>query len=152
MKRRWLIRSLFMLAVLLCVAGWGWSRTDVCIISYSQNGHLVWCESKAGVVRLGRGWLSSFTHGWAWQSDPVDPPQFLPPFRDRYQFLGFGFRREVIANPNDAGKIVFSTTYVDVPYWFFALLFSVALLFVWRKTRPRNPATAFPVEAKSQGA
>ena len=53
--------------------------------------------------------------------------------------MGFGY-----AHYADARN---SVTMVCVPYWFLIVFFSVALFFVWRKTRPKfNPNTAFPIE------
>ena len=138
MKRRWLIRTIFMLPILLCIVGWGWSTTQEGWITYNCADHRVICYTSWGTV----GVETSSNHTWTmrdgWQCEvmALDKIRLLP----TNGFLGFDYcygesRSEIYRN------------YIEVSYWFLIVVFSLALLYVWRKTRPKpNPATAFPVE------
>jgi len=133
MKRRWVIRLIFILPILLCLGGWGWS--------FTHNGR----------IEMGRGgiWGSC---GTIWGSVTIQYDHYAPPIGlqcDVYReseahlllhpdigFLGFGY-----SGPPYGPHALF------MPYWFLILVFSSVLFIVWRRTRPKvNPATAFPVE------
>ena len=143
MKRRWIIRSIFMLPILLCLIGWGWSGWYVCSVSYlQQDGRCDACNSGSGLITvegfisgddtLPTGWKCKITpdegSGWFWQQDGV------------HGFLGFFY----VNNFDGPEPLLYR---LDIPYWFLVLYFSILLVLVYRKTRPKpNPATAFPVE------
>ena len=145
MIRRWLIRSLFMLTVLQCMAGWLWS-TNHCFLIYRRHGNIL--------IIFGMQWGRIFLiHGqdpmpgpvgWHWGVEQLGRHWDFDSIVGYYNFLGFSFG--------------WLSDYVgiDVPYWFLILVFAGVLWFVWRKSRGR-PETqrGFPVEpaaAKDQGA
>ena len=138
MKRRWLIRSIFMLPILLCIVGWCWSAGHGGWIGYYHGAEFVGCETFWGVVRLG---TSGPGPGCCCGVDSAPEICFLLP-NDPQTFLGFGY------------FFISPERHVYVPYWFLILAFSAILFFVWRKTRTKPQGGAFPVEvaAKPSGS
>jgi len=152
MWRRWIIRGLFVLPILLCVAGWWWS-----VWHSGYLAILARVPRPDGGTRIapstawGTGWgLLSWDHtrlhgtyaGWRFQAVPIEM-QIVPPGFTSFEhtdsscsFLGFCYYN--IRNGWAMG--------VDVPYWFLIVVFSAILLLVWRWTRPSKPVGAFPVE------
>lgn len=138
MLKRWIIRCLFMLPVLLLAGGWLWSGTHHGNIAYVHDGRAVVCDSRQGVLDavLGRGLL--LRNGWDGGVDPLDPARYWPQSRP-HSWLGFGV--EHVRSPRWDGY------FVSVPYWFLLPASAGACFLVWRKTRPNmNPANAFPVD------
>ena len=142
MKRRWFIRICFMLPVLLCVVGWGWSTRYQPHLSYCHAGNTYTCSVVRGLVLLSRarvgltmtdGSIAFPEDGWkcftASTSSPTSP-------------LGFKWMhfRTVI------GDTSIDARQVGVPLWFLILPFSALFCFVWRKTGKLKPGRAFPVE------
>ena len=140
MRRRGLIRGLFLLPLLLCVGGWAWSVTHGSTITYCQGDHFGGCESSWGLITvyLGRG--TGMPRGWVCQDNPAPAPNFWPrDTPDSHAFIGFGLGRMLY----EPGTVY----WLSMPYWFLIVVFSAVLFFVWRKTRPKiNPQMAFPVE------
>jgi hypothetical protein len=144
MFRRWLIRTFFLLPILLCVAGWLWSGFYASWLSYSQDGKYVECIPLSGVLVL----------EWGWDSRP----------RDRWQSEAFQQARTQLwqsrfwLQPRQGAGIPayvlgFSFDHrahwycVAIPFWFLILAFSALFFLIYRKTRPKpSPDTAFPVE------
>ena len=148
MKRRWFIRIVFMLPILLCLAGWGWSGTHHGVIAYRHNGrNVVGCDSFSGIVIVNYGWYGEARYnGWYYEVNSTATAHFWPKDAPHFQYvLGFGFRQLEVTKVGDG-----TVTYIydlAVPFWFFIVVFSAVLFFVWRKTRPKiNPKSAFPVE------
>jgi hypothetical protein len=65
-KRRWFIRSIFMLPILLCIVGWGWSVGHTDEGWYCHEGYWVCCRTSSGFVNVLGGPPSelSETEGW----------------------------------------------------------------------------------------
>ena len=142
MKRRWIIRVIFMLPILLCVVGWVWSSTHNGVIDFSRDGRGIELASSYGAVTGVLDLDAEKWHdGWYRTVRPIPGVHFWPEgtFGLR-SFLGLTYFS------NKAG----SNFYIDVPYWFLILIFSAPLFFVWRKTRPLVKGRAFPVEATAQ--
>ena len=136
MKRRWLIRSVFILPILLCVGGWVWSGFYGRAVGYYRAGHGVWCATEWGVVSVGVGPDRGMPDGWRYLVDPL--PHFLFwPTNEPESFLGFRLPPHGFS-PGWYG--------VAVPYWFLIILFALVLVFVWRKTGKKKPDHGFPVE------
>src|ERR1035437_8125782 len=142
MVRRWIIRIVFMMPILLCVGGWGWSGMYHSSASYSHDGHWVGCGSGWGVVTVSLGRWSGTPDGWecddAYKQDDfiLEPPD-TP---DSHYFLGFRRLNHGLETP----AYWYDFT---VPYWFLIAMFSAVLFLVWRKTRPKiYRGGAFPVE------
>ena len=143
MWRRWIIRSLFILPVLLCLAGRAWSGLYFGRVEYCHDSRFVLCEIMTGTVVVEWGSRSGSPNGWDnavrqeaifWDTDNPDYPTFL----------GFSF-----SHVEFRGAIVGNGYMLAVPFWFLILASSaVAVLFVsWRMARPKGtPGGAFPVE------
>ena len=131
MKRRWIIRSIFILPILLCIVGWGWSAGHSGDVWYWTGVTGVSCSTGWGSVGVCTIYsrVPDWEPGWHCEVVPTDEIRFL-----FGAHLGFVYSSTPIY------------THVYVPYWFLILVFSAVLLFVWRKTRKPNHATAFPVE------
>ena len=147
--RRWFIRSCFMLPILLCVGGWGWSGTHYSFIKYSHDGISKQLASSSGVVTVNfegeRGSRPLFEEpdGWECGVTPVAPAQFWPkvdPALHLHSLFGFSI----------GGPFLFvrSGYEYSIPYWFLILVFSLTLFYAWRKTGPQKRPTGFPVEVK----
>jgi hypothetical protein len=138
MLRRWLIRALFILPILLCVVGWVWSGTHFSWTKYSHEGSYVACTASRGVICVkfdGRG----TSNGWACGVDSRDAHFWPVDYPDSRSYLGFRF-----ACFDEMARYDYLFA---VPFWFLIIVSSAVLFFVWRKTRPKiNPKTAFPVE------
>ena len=149
MTRRWLIRCLFLLPILLCLAGYAWSVV--------HNGWLVWnhagdtfeLTTGSGVIQL--EWMESGAGAAGWHAwSYAVPPSFY--FSDARapgsSFLSFRFYYRV---PSTFPGAPTYQSALQVPYWFLLLLFSALFYLVWRKTPPTlNPKSAFPIEVRSQ--
>ena len=138
MWRRWIIRSLFLGLLLLCVGGWGGSCTDHApLIGYAHmdrpnvqymaimdRGTLYLCRSR---------YCMAYPEGLFCQWAPWRPSSDSP-----VHFLGF-------SDQND-GFFHWS----GIPFWFLTTLSGSALFFIWRHTGQRNLGGAFPVEMKAK--
>src|ERR1035437_7518200 len=92
MVRRWIIRIIFMLPILLCMAGWGWSGTHSLWIRYSHDGRGVECESRWGVVVVLVRWHLLPPDGWRYEDFTHGPARFWPvDDMASHAFLGFDF-------------------------------------------------------------
>ena len=136
--KRWLIRSVFMLPLLLCVVGWGWSGSQRTWIDYCPHDRVVDCDSLWGVVGVQWGTLTGQPDWWVYGTTETSNAQFWPTYRSVDSFLGFRYFH--------ARTTTRSTTRLQAPLWFLIIVFSAILYVVWRKTRPRGTGRAFPVE------
>ena len=134
MNRRWLIRILFMLPILLCAATWLWSGTHKGQISYTHGGVGGGFGTSRGVLGMAFGTATRLPDGWDGRAGRHSPKYF--PRYEPGSFLGFAAEYD-----RD------STTFVVyMPCAFPLVVFSGLLFSVWRKTRPKaNPNSAFPV-------
>jgi len=155
MTRRWLIRSLFILPLLLCVVGWGWSMWHQGRIRGSHGNYFFVGATKYGVIELECGRWPVFPGSrteWGYDSLPWGLAAFpehwpgLPPnvceCRSR-PFAFMGLRYWYYARGIDGE---YDSRWLQVPYYLLVLLFGLVLFFAWRKTRPRTTYGAFPVE------
>ena len=144
MKRRWFIRCLFMLPILLCVGGWAWGRMYNGYVRFTHDGSWIGCVQSDGVIGVGVGGRFGLPNGWNHEVALRDGLRhFWRPWPDP-AFLGF----RISHHPQDMG----GWYCLSLPYWFLIIVFSLVLFFVWRKTRPKlNPATAFPMEMAASG-
>ena len=133
MKRRWLIRILFLLPIVLCAAGWAWSGTHVGEIGYTRGAGCA-VGTNGGVIGIAFGSIMGGPNGWDGRVSGHSA-HYFPPF-EWGTFLGFGFE-------HGRGPEVYI---VFMPYALPLFVFSIVLIIVWRMTRVREPARAFPVE------
>ncbi len=133
MLRRWLIRSLVLTLLTLCVVAW--------VGSYWRSALVVHTGVKEKYsASLGGGLL------WLEQHD-------TPPISNQGWYLGSLPRRvpwdwklnlfENARGPDYVG--------IFVPLWFPTILSAGCLWLVWRKTRPKYSGKGFPVEVAGGG-
>jgi hypothetical protein len=124
-----------MLPILLCIFGWGWSVGHSAGVCYSHADKSGICSTGWGVIVVYVGKPPGITSdGWDCKAARIPETRLLLP-NGLNTFLGFGYHSAIDYHD------------FEVPYWFLIIVFSFALLFAWRKTRPKShPATAFPVE------
>lgn len=154
MLRRWIIRSFFLMPILLCAGGWAWSGGHrTASITYRLRSYFAECGTGPGIVFIGNGRYSALTahregkggggsvfftgsaDGWEYRDYPQTPARFWPP-NDLGVPLVLG-----VCFYSEKSHLLF------VSYWSLIFVFSVPLLIVWRKTRPNpHPKTAFPIE------
>jgi hypothetical protein len=138
MLRRWIIRALFSLPDLVCMAGWFWS-TSHSFYAYRRHGH--------SSINFGTEWgaiFFNFSHdnlpepdGWTCGAALLKRSWQLPQPVDCHYFLGFSFGWF----PTFRGG--------NVPYWFLILAFAALFCFAWRKTAARPNPTGFPIEPQN---
>src|ERR1035437_5317203 len=146
--KRWIIRSFFIGLLLLCVGGWVWRAYYDGTFQYgrgalSEKATSVKCLIWRGQIDvmfiqndgqfLDDGWQSNVTeaHTQFWPSDD---------FRTSHYGLGFAIGH---VNNKFTGQEFWE---LGVPFWFLVVVSSLTLWLVWRKTRAKAKARAFPVE------
>lgn len=136
MIRRWLIRSLALLLLTLCVVAWVGSYWHAIEIDHDD-------ETSISLI-MGKGRAAFFL---AYPSDK--PPSWHPGWRlPTYPI-------DVINWSGDSDVIGFRFHHsrrgwsLMIPLYFPTLLSAFLLWLVWRKTRAKPIGGAFPVEAKS---
>ena len=141
MFRRWFIRLLVLLPIVLCIIGWGWSSTHTGWIRYSYgtntfNANWIGCGTRKGFIFFQNGIDSPvrFRAGWhcGAESDKATESSFVP----STGFYGFDH------------SVSLHTQFLFLPYWFLVLIFSGLLWLIWRRTRPKPKGGAFPVEVQ----
>ena len=144
MVKRWIIRGLFMLPMLLGVGGWGWSGWCDAVVTYSTPEWNVSCGTNSGVVFV--DWVREHSPTYsvlrksAWYRHQ---PQFWLQDMPK-SFCGFVYHLDV--RPYGAWH-----RFVRVPYWSLILVSSGHLFWIWRKTRASVQGRAFPVEMEQHG-
>jgi hypothetical protein len=138
MTRRRILRALFILPVLLCLALWFASAMRSFYIHYSANHHmttLFLCQGVIGTEHFRDIQVPPSYSGWQFESDPPGTIRFFPRDDSAYNYhLGFAWDRKVAGIGG------------TVPAWFPTLLSAAVLCLVWRKTRPKIIGQGFPVE------
>ena len=140
MVRRWLIRSLALTLLTLCVVAWVGSYFESMMVTFGGNTRL-WCSSlRGGELDLTyqnqspipfSGWAVEFD-----QCDGVDRAVTRATYEAMpHQLLGFAWRPH-------------KEYWVDlmIPLWFPTMLAAGLFWLIWRKTRPKYSGRAFPVE------
>jgi hypothetical protein len=145
MARRWPIRALFMLPILLCLAGWAWSWLYAGQISYTRHGSVILCGTHYGSIFSGWG-RSSVGSGWTcivipessvWHLERPDPLLC--------DANSFGIRGLGMAGPSGT----MSLRLLYVPTFLLSVFSTFPLIISLRKRRKINPKMAFPVELAS---
>ena len=152
MFKRWFIRGIFAFPIVLCLLGWGWSSCHQCRIGYLRAGSMLEVGTWSGNLALAWGSyypgvaLDAQPEGWRFWLSKQRPEFVLPAQWHSLTFLGFNYHHD----PGLAGYK--GWTRVQVPYWFFIVLFSPVSVLVWRKTRHRKLGPAFPVVTKTNNS
>ena len=141
MVKRWLIRGVFMLPILLCAGGWVESYGHWDQLSYqgSRGGAF---SSVGGVVSVGYIAIDAQSSGWQFSRASLPPISRRILDRRNGLFLGFAY--------GHSAAVDYEAYWAYIPYYFPLLLFSGVLLIVWRKTRARQAGGAFPVDMKTK--
>jgi hypothetical protein len=150
MLRRWIIRSLAIALLTLCVTAWVGSYFEGVEVRYSSAPHHY-------SLMLGAGELFTWDQFNGWSAPPgFGPPQWFEghgQFDARmragvqrlykaipYHLLGFAW--QPYRAPPDADQRMM------IPLWFPTTLSAAFLCLAWRKTRPKHTAKGFPVEVE----
>lgn len=142
MVKRWFIRCIFILPILLCLGGWGWSVGHCVQVRYARHNYYVNCGTYFGTVFIHGGRQMGLPDFWEFNVIPQEPVRVLYPYNPNIHFFaGFGLEHEA----GSWGHVEVLT----VPYWFLIPLFGFILFFVWRKTGKKKLGGAFPVEVKA---
>lgn len=149
-----MIRGLFLLPLLLCVGGWGWSVGYHAILQHTYDEstifygtrwgsvYVVWDEkSGSPVTSKPSHWSSQIRTSQIRILALENPAGAMMGYK--VSFGGFHYFKTGLAD----NERVWTLGFIGVPYWFLMIFFAGGLLFVWRKTRGKASAeTAFPVE------
>ena len=143
MRRGWIIRGLFVLLILLCGGGWGWSGGHSMYLCYGRHGRWVGGNSEAGAITFYWASGSRLRDGWGYGDAGSEFLYFVPPYDaggpDVQRFFGFSIGRVYLMMSDRVYA-------VGVPYWSLVVAASGVFFFVWRKTRPNvDSRRAFPV-------
>ena len=157
MLKHWLIRSFFIVPLLLCIFGWTFSVSHVALIRYTHAGTDYSISTRCGTVEaLWENCWDRPIDGWSGSvcistpdSHVLPTPLFIfesrPPVPGttlcRLTILGFAFH-------DWTGGRSFLRQLL-VPYWFLILLLAFGLIVSWKKTKPKpDSKTAFPVKVE----
>ena len=141
MKRRWFIRSFFILPILLCFVGWGWSVGHRTSVIRTFGSHLITFETETGYVSVEDEAFPDTGTRWLHATVEVEP--------NIYELRGIVPPQHVICELGYFGQADLRIIYV--PYWFLIVLLSSVLFLVWRRTHPKPKGGAFPVDVKANG-
>ena len=150
MIKRWIIRGLFLLLPVMCGVGWAWSLTHWGVVSGRHNGLQISGQTHSGevVVQVVR-FKPPCADAWSGRAEPREYTGFWPTsIRGPKTSPGYHLPGGLGWNQFPTGATmpgaVTEICELYIPYWVWMLLFFVALLVAWRKTRPKG--TGFPVE------
>ena len=144
MRRRWILRILLLLPILLCLAGWAASVNHILSLRYRHAGYFGNVSTEWGVLLFEWGQFNGGVEGWRGSIDSISPRVLYLPERGPQDFSLLGFHyyhRRYVILPYDLNFVG-----ISIPYWFLLLVFGFAFFLAWRKTRPLGNPKAFPVE------
>ena len=143
MVRRWLIRSLFMLPLLLCVCGWAWSLTHFGRVFCRIHGHQMQLGTVGGeVMVLDIQSEPPWHDGWGGVAESQSYLGFWPAFNPGHPIVpGLGWNH--YTQPKPASLDVYE---IYIPYWLLIPPFLTLLFAIWRMPRRRIVIHAFPME------
>jgi len=131
MIKGWIIRSVFMLPVLLFASGWLWSGTHRGLVEYhdtKHDGRGFTCWSENGVTAVYFDYGLGKPSGWRGGVEPSTPASYWPTTASLRSHLGFGWVHHASTS--------YSFYAVAMPYWLLILASAGVWVLVWRKTRP----------------
>jgi hypothetical protein len=134
MIRRWLIRSVALTLLTLCVVAWVGSDWRRVRIDYRRT---LWqtVEVMSGKIGYFQTTSTRSFVGWRLTIGPAGPMEW-DGWNSVAAYPGLGFH----VAPNKKGWAILA------PLWLPSLLCAVLLWLVWRKTRPKYNGKGFPVE------
>ena len=141
MMRRWVIRSMLILLLAMCVTAWVGSYWALGISHYGRTWDGVLLEDgRIGIVQFNSIFNFNGVPGWDWgKHRGVMDWTIWDKNRDTYAALKFSYSSSVIHWG------------VTFPLWFPTLLAALLLWFIWRKTKAKPIGGAFPVEPTKAG-
>ncbi len=129
------MRGFFITLLTLCLGGWAWSHYYSSYVAYCHGGYRFYVAIHVGALEAAL--IENTFHGKGFEFDNV---RILSGgsvyFSTERRFLGFYIDWSGFDTLLEVG----------IPFWFLTIVLTLALFFVWRKTRRPNPARAFPVE------
>jgi hypothetical protein len=138
MLRRWIIRSLCLALLTLCVTAWVGSRFLRLDTGYISGRHVVWMRADSGTGYVGVAEYPPSNFKWYWNCTDARPAGCELMYQvANYHFFGFALTVRPVPS---SGSIAF------VPLWFPTTLSAGFLWLVCRKTRPKYNRKGFPVE------
>ena len=149
MHQRWLIRTCFLIPVILFASLWLMSIQNNARISYMHVGYEKNLGTFWGVIWFGWGQDVSFRpvvlppDSWQMTNMPMASHILSSEFMESKPYLGFAYNyRESPSRGH-----VYEYRALAIPIWFPLSMATASFLLVFRKTRPKpNPKTAFPIE------
>lgn len=150
MIRRWFIRIVFMLPILLCVGGWEWSNSYTLKTCFTHGFNLWYGTVAEGKLCVQWAQSDRLQAPWSWSAHSEEwyPDVWLEwrgAIGRRGSFLGFWIGEDLLTDGEGERS---QGQWVAIPFWFPTILSALTLCYVWRKTQPKlNSKTAFPVEA-----
>ena len=136
MTRRWIIRSIFTLPLLLCLAGWGWSVDHDAWFGGRSTTHYIFVGTYGGRIFINAGRDSSAPAHFFAESLPR-PREFWPTYGKIHPHL-LGFDTYHDSTPSMDYRVL------GMAYWALLILAGVLMFFAWRQTRLTRKA--FQVE------
>jgi hypothetical protein len=151
MKRRWITRGILIGLLLLCVGAWTWSASNFGLVAYQFNSGFIGCATKWGAVRIVLNTKESVSDEGGWHANHSITRDSTPDHDYPTHITHWFPVRPSDRDPGVLWILGFSCAdnptfhALQIPYWFFVVLLSSILFFVWRKTRPKVKGLAFPV-------
>jgi hypothetical protein len=147
MIRRWIIRCSFLLPLLLCAGAWMASYHYLVSVGFVRPRTSLGLDVLQGKVIFSSTDAFGRTQGWNTGAIAISAEDEFPtePL-GRQAFWGF-FASDNAAVAGSSGSVGTHWAFVGIPFWFPTTIFALALIIVWRKTRPKiNPVSTFPVK------
>jgi hypothetical protein len=141
MKKRWIIRGIFIGLLTLCVVAWVGSYRGVVGVKYGAGtSHYYHLIVEFGWIRLLHTTTIYPAPAWQWYLVSANRRAVQEVYESvPHRFMGFGFMWVRSGGPG--GWDVF------IPMYFPTLVSALLLWFVWRKTRAMPVGGGFPVES-----
>ena len=139
MLKRWFIRIIVVLPLLLCVVGWVRSRMHDDTVGYAHA--LLHAEVDAYWGSIHVLWEQGTPRGSGpyYKQDRTFQTHFWPVDQPLQTYWGFGLHRVFVTG--------YTYVWVSFPYWFVTLVLAFVAVYAWWKTRRKpDPKTAFPIE------
>ena len=145
MKKRWLIRSIFIQLLAVCVAAWVGSYWQMVGVEFTQDQRSQLLAVEGGLIVIGDGEQSLWIGGRVLlHHHPSDNESLKKSYlATDYHVAGFAY--------NSASITHHLRRAATIPLYFPTLFSTLLLWFVWRKTKAKPIGRAFPMEPAKKG-
>jgi hypothetical protein len=138
MVRKWIIRSLAMSLLTLCVVAWVGSWWKWIGFQYGHGDCALFIlKVECGTVEVANRNLT-YIAAFEWGLRPAEC--------EAHQNVLQGCRHRVFGFASDTDTGAWHDKEFFMPFWFPTLLSALLLRVLWRKTRPKYSGKSFPVE------